>query len=305
MGERLPLGRLGGVEPARIAALESSGLRAFASSGLSPEEMAYEAARTALARSGGDPADVGALVYCTTMLTVRSAGFSYEGVNALLERLGLRRAYPLGIFLSHCSNLVAGIRTARNLVLAEGLEHVLVVSTDKAGDDRHRLMKDDLSVLSDGACACIVSSAPGPFSIDGIAQHIDTGLRAVANPIQSLKRNSDGIRAPWSRLRESLGWEADGVRAVMTGNYNLNTLQFMRLGLGMRDSQMFLGNVPRNAHAFSADLLINFEDYLRQRGARNGDRFLVFGAGNERWGAVALSCREDAPAWAGGSGGMR
>ena len=136
-----------------------------------PEQMALEAARAALDDAGLGPHDIDAVIWAgarTESHILRAdaasplsppdvlAGFRYASAW-LQQQLDLRNADVMAVAQQGCSTMFSAVRLARTLLIAEPerCHHVLCVGVDvlPAGAPREILY----NVISDGACAVIVS----------------------------------------------------------------------------------------------------------------------------------------------------
>ena len=136
-----------------------------------PEQLALDAARSALNDAALEPYEIDAVIWASARaenhlvgghLPTSSrtsdvlAGFRY-GAAWLQEVLDLRNAVVMAVAQQGCSTMISALRLARSLILAEPdrCRHVLCVGMDvlPAGATREILY----NVISDGACAVVAS----------------------------------------------------------------------------------------------------------------------------------------------------
>lgn len=297
LGESRPLAGLG-LAPTHAAALDAlheKGVLQYAESTLSPVELAYEAARRTLDDARLPAAEVDAVIYATTSFW--NERFRKESDIAWLQhKLGLADAFPVGVFMPGCANAVVAVRMAINLVRAEGCRHVLVVTTDKVmpGDAARRVMWPDVSVLSDGAAAALVSCAGGgEWDVLGIAQRSAPqmwDLDGTSNLAAFLVGTVRGASRTVAGLLATTGLQAAQFRHLITNNYNVPVMRMIASRCGFAPEQAYLGNVARFAHAYAADVLVNLQDAT---GADAGGRapgalHFLLATGHKNWAAMVL-----------------
>src|SRR5262249_8402338 len=81
----------------------------------------------------------------------------------------------------------------------------------------------------------------------------------------------------------------DALRALVTNNYTRPIMRGYAEQTGVDAQRVYLGNLARFGHAFSADTLINLVDADRAFGLARGDKVLVLGSGPTAWGATLLT----------------
>lgn len=134
-----------------------------------PEDMALESARAALNDAGLGSHDIDAVIWASARSETHTigagggsespgmmAGFRYASAW-LQQELDLRNADVMAVAQQGCSTMFSALRLARTLLIAEPerCRHVLCVAVDvlPAGAPREILY----NVISDGACAVVVS----------------------------------------------------------------------------------------------------------------------------------------------------
>jgi 3-oxoacyl-[acyl-carrier-protein] synthase-3 len=107
------------------------GLNSFSECRLSTINMALESIRKTLCYIDIPATEIDALLFVAETNHREERISSFE-INELLNELGMGKAYPIGISLSDCANILTGIQVAASLVKAGQAINVMVVSTDKA-----------------------------------------------------------------------------------------------------------------------------------------------------------------------------
>ena len=269
--------------------LLGAGLDNFRKSVKSTEELAYDAAANTLGKKRWDPGAIDALVFSTTILSLEGSPFKIREIDRILYDFNLTKAYPLGYFLSNCANLIGAVKFAASLIRSGDHQTVLVVVSDKMVKDERRFMGSNESILSDGAVAFILSAAAGEYELLHYIQKIDPSyISEQFNVTGYLKRAAAGIKHTFHELARLDNAEISHYRKVFIGNYNLMVQRIYRNELGLTDKQMFLENIPRIGHVFSADLFINFSDFINRDAVKTGDLFGFIGIGPSRWEAFSL-----------------
>jgi 3-oxoacyl-[acyl-carrier-protein] synthase III len=212
-------------------------------------DLAADTARATLAAAGVDRAD--ALVLCSTRFPAEQGAFA----AAVLTRAGLGDIPFYGQGLNQCLNLLAGLDIARSFVLSGRHDAVLVITADAvAGGDP----MSPFALFSDGAAGCLVAAEPGTagsYEVLGCATAQDTAAMDQASQISSdlARQVSDLLLAP-------LGLKLGHVTALAHLNLFKPLLVMKERQAGFREDQLYLDNITRIGHCFSADPLINLAD---------------------------------------------
>ncbi len=277
--------------------LLGAGLEKFRKSPKSSEELAYQAAASILGKKDRHHGEIDALIFSTTVLSLEGRPFSIREIDRILYDFNLKKAYPMGYFLSNCANLVGAVKFAGSLIKAGDHQTILVLVSDKLVKDEGRFMGSNESILSDGAVGFIVSATPGEYEMLHLTQKIDPSyISEKFNVTGYLKRTAAGIKKTFHELVTLDKAEISSYKKVFIGNYNLMVQRIYRNELGLTEKQMFLENIPEIGHVFSADLLINFSDSIRRETIKGEDLFGFIGIGYSRWEAFSIKkCEQQTP----------
>jgi 3-oxoacyl-[acyl-carrier-protein] synthase III len=289
-------------EPARVDALEQvraggpaaellgQGLREYRRSDLTPPELARRSLEATLRSAGVEPGSVDALVYSTESCSRRE--YYTDDVASLCVELGLERAQVVGVFGSSCANAFSAVRVARNLVLAEGLRRVLVVTSDVLPADQPRVPAPPISVTSDAAVSCLVGREPvAGFRVVAASLTSDaTVLRRfqTENHLAVFQKVRDELRALCQGHLRAAGRAPRDYRQVFTNNYTAPVMHMFAMAGGFEPAQVYLDNVPRISHATTCDVLVNLADYCRASGRAPGELFALLSTGPYMWGLLSL-----------------
>src|SRR6266542_3744276 len=115
--------------------------------------------------------------------------------------------------LNGCANLLAGIRTADEMVASGRHRRVLVITTDRIGDEAARMEK--FALFSDGAASCAVTDERG---LPGFELVSSATAHNIAELDWSNELNSDLSRQVNESLLTPFGMQAGDVSGLMHAN---------------------------------------------------------------------------------------
>lgn len=275
--------------------LTALGLKFYARSDQELFSLAAESAERTLAEWGGDRVGIDAVVIGTCSFA--SAGPTYRRGNwvraasALLESLRLPRAVPIGVFLAECANFATALRVASNMLGCGDAERVLLIMVDKTAAGESRILPPGISVKSDVAASCLLSTEGGAYQVIATHQHIDPkmpGLAPGMNVADYLKPLGEGIRRVSREAQAKAGLNPNQFSQMLTNNYNLSALRLLSSQAGFGMDRLFKDNVERYAHGFAADNLINLKDYTARNNPTAGEHLFLLCSGPNNWGAAVV-----------------
>ncbi|MEU6559025.1 3-oxoacyl-[acyl-carrier-protein] synthase III C-terminal domain-containing protein [Nocardia nova] len=287
IGEREPIDSL---EPLRadsalLASMTELGLKHYCRSGRSPLELAADVVAETLADIPVDVGEIDLFVYASSSPETGTLG----GGEFLrfCERFGLTRATPIGVSLAECANFGSALRIAHSLVAAGSARNVLVVTADTCPDPEARILRDAVSVLSDGAASCLISSAaPSRIEVLGANQGTNQLIRIATMPALAGLTKRGLSRAVADMLDRAELDRAD-VRRIIANNVNDDAVRFMAESAGLDHDLCYLDNIAEYAHVHSADNLINLQTYLDD-GVAPGEVVMTISHGFGTWGVALL-----------------
>lgn len=190
-------------------------------------DLAVDAARIALQRSGIAPATVGFLSYSSVLDT----GFDMWNAASYVQREVQIPPGPAVVaeINSGCTGVIVSLQFARaQLLCMPDAEAALIVASDCfRAPEFDRWNSDVGSIYGDCGSAIVVSRRPGPLRLEGLAVHTDpiieplirghdpfrTSLHAGAQPINLSQRSWDSVpEFNVEELRERL---VNGPRSVI------------------------------------------------------------------------------------------
>ncbi|MEV5651264.1 3-oxoacyl-[acyl-carrier-protein] synthase III C-terminal domain-containing protein [Nocardia sp. NPDC052254] len=287
VGERAPIATL---EPLRADAMlldnmTGLGLHHYCRTDRSPLELAGEVVSATLGSVPVDATEIDLLVYASSSPeTGTLAGGEFL---RFCERFGLTRATPIGVSLAECANFGSALRIAHSLVAAGSARNVLVVTADTCPDPRARILRDALSVLSDGAASCLITSAePSRVEVLGANQGTNQLIRIATMPaLAGLTRR--GLSRAVADMLDRAGLDRCDVRRIIANNVNDDAVRFMAESAGLDHELSYLDNIADYAHVHSADNLINLRTYLDD-GVAPGEIVMTISHGFGTWGVALL-----------------
>jgi 3-oxoacyl-[acyl-carrier-protein] synthase-3 len=215
-------------------------------------DLAADAARATLAAAGVDRVD--AVVLCSTRLPAEPGAF----VAAVLTRAGLGDIPFYGQGVNQCVNLLAGLDIARSFVLSGRYRAVLVVTADAVASGADPM--SPFALFSDGAAGGLVAADPGQEPA-GCYQMLGCAAAQDAAALDGTAQiSSDLAREVNDRLLAPLGLKLGHVTALAHLNLFKPLLVMKERQAGFREDQLYLDNIGRLGHCFSADPLINLAD---------------------------------------------
>jgi 3-oxoacyl-[acyl-carrier-protein] synthase-3 len=255
-----------------------------------PEQMALDAARAALDDAGLGPHDIDVVIWASARgesHVVRPdaaarlsqpdvlAGFRYSSAW-LQQQLDLRNADVMAVAQQGCSTMFSAVRLARTLLVAESrrCEHVLCVGLDvlPAGAPREILY----NVISDGACAVIVSRGYSADVWRGYRQ-ISRGhySDAAACGPEIIAAYFPIAKALIEQLLREHGLRSDQVDVVIpTGVSHVSWDVLLRL-TGIPSDRLYRG-VPPFGHTMTSDTFVFLSALRRAAHVPRGSRLLLF-----------------------------
>jgi 3-oxoacyl-[acyl-carrier-protein] synthase-3 len=255
-----------------------------------PEHMALEAARAALDDASLGPHDIDAVIWASARSetqVVRScatspplqpdvmAGFRYASAW-LQQQLDLRNADVMAVAQQGCSTMFSAVRLARTLLIAESdrCEHVLCVGVDvlPAGAPREILY----NVISDGACAVIVSR--------GCPSDVWLGYRQISrghygDPVASgpeiLAAYFPIAKTVIDQLLSDHGLRPDQVDVVIPTGVSQPSWDVLLRLTGIPGDRLYRGVAPFG-HTMTSDSFLFLSALRRAAHVPRGSRLLLF-----------------------------
>lgn len=276
-----------------IKHFKKNGLENIAVSPIDPNLLALRSCKKTLKSTNLSGSDIDAVIYAST--SNWNPAFSKENsINWLLNELEVTNGFPMGIYLPGCANFSIALRVAKNLIIGDGLKHVLIVTSDKTDpkDPENRIFYPDITLLSDAAASCIVSSVDEFDYIVKDVQHHSAphmwDLDMEKNFSAFLLETVRGTETAVNKLFSNIDEKKEDIKLLILNNFNLSTMRMIAKQIGFRDDVVYMDNLMRFAHAFTADNLINFIDAEKSKNFPSGSLFLLLAAGAKNWGLILI-----------------
>jgi 3-oxoacyl-[acyl-carrier-protein] synthase-3 len=290
LGEPQPIASIEPIarDAALLELLHANGLRDYRRADIEPPELAARAIAATLEISGVHPRQIAAVVWASTSFQDRA--WYTTDISSRLGDLGLWTATTVGVTLAECGNLVPALRVASALAASEH-RNVLLVATDRCFTPEQRLIAPSVSVLSDGAASCVVTSERRGYEMLALRHCTNHRARPEngAPSVRLLHQNAEGMRRVARAALADAGVRAEDITRLITNNLTRSVVDVFTAQCGVGGDRAYLDNVASHAHVFAADGLIN----LAASGARAGDTFLLATNGTCNWGAAVLRAVDD------------
>lgn len=297
LGNLYPIDELNEVhersEDELLETLLEAGLEKYAKSDLSTFDMAKESIQSTLKNARIANHKIDALIYTTSSFWNPIFSSTNE-MNRLINECNLENAYPIGLFFSECGNTQIAIRVASSLIKTREFKNILVVATDKVAYNQTRIVPPDISICSDAAASCILSSEiEEGFELIHTTQYMNAAMADIdPNQLEQIEQYLNiamsGIQQTIHQAMQNTMKTSSDFRQLIMNNYNLSVTQTVcKLG-NFEYDQVFKNNIPRFAHAFACDTLINLSDFLNSNQINIGDLILLLGTGSSTWGANVI-----------------
>ncbi|HET7459407.1 MAG TPA: 3-oxoacyl-[acyl-carrier-protein] synthase III C-terminal domain-containing protein [Gemmatimonadaceae bacterium] len=290
------------------AVLEGFGFdRVHVAGAESPYDLALAAASRLLREHDVDPESVGLLVYGGTPAAMAfapndlAADAARDGAAGMLTLdrfrypatrlqfdLGLTAASAIGVDQLACTTLLAAVRVARALCLAEGIERALCVASEffpaRAGREAV------FNCTSDAACAVLVERAGERNRVVG-ASTVTKGFYwdPAAMRDEVVASYFPTARHAIARTVAAAGWRAADVDWVMPHNVSARSWEILMRLAGLPNARLWTGNIARRGHTLAGDNFINLSDALDAGAVTPGQKVLLFSYGfGAHWTGLAL-----------------
>jgi len=206
--------------------------------------------------------------------------FRFPGTRLQAE-LGLPRAQVLGVGQLACNAFQGCLRLARSVLLAEpDVRHVLCVSADRFPDLARREIV--YSLMSDGACAAVVSRHPERQRILSMSQ-LTRGVYwdGAASHDQIISAYFPLARQAFFDALARAGLTPADLKLLIPHNITLKSWEILAPLLGLPMERVYTANISRIGHVVASDNVINYLDAVAEGRLVAGDRvaLLVTGFG--------------------------
>jgi len=274
--------------------------RHIADAGMATSDMAFEAARCALAQRGIDAAEVSAIILCTV-----TPDMMFPSTACLVQnRLGARGAWGFDL-IAACSGFVYGLTTGAHLVAGGAHSKVLVIGADTMSRIIDYTDRATCVLFGDGAGAMLLEPAEEGVGFMDFLGEIDGsggdylkmpagGSRMPASHETIEQRlhyvKQDGaqvfkyaVRKMYEVSRDLLarnGLTVDDVAIMIPHQANKRIITAVAERLGMPEEKVLI-NIDRYGNTTAGTIPLGTRDAIAQGRLKKGDivLFAAVGAG--------------------------
>ena len=283
-------------DPQMLAAFKEAGYRSYAHSSRSLAAQAIRSAQKTLAAADLSVGDIEAVVIGTS--EIREPDRYPEMLSTeVLTALELSGVPVTGVTLAGCANFSSALRVARNMIIAEGLNNVLVIETDQVRGAMERqtfLNGTALGIFADGAASVVLCADdrayPSDFELIGMVQIVKPIDISRAAPVDITKNNFLGFRRVIDEVLDRTGATLADFAAIFLSNVGVQFNTSLAAMLELPAGSIHMDNCSRTAHVWSCDNLINLADHCAAREVPEGALFLMLSQAESYYSAIA--CRK-------------
>lgn len=267
---------------------ERGGHRSFGHSDSSLSEQAIVAARQTLTDTNLPPQVLDAVVVGCASIRFWPRYAELLSTEILLG-LGIKDVPVFGVTLGGCANYSNGLRIAKALLHENNdWRNILLIETNKLPNDEMRPYMPYVSIFGDGSVSAIISNDDNEFVIAGIA-HVAKPLDAEGGgDPRFITNNINGYRRVINEALHQAACEIEQVDVVIPNNKNISELENLASFWRVPFSKVFVGNIGRIGHLWSADNLINLKDVCAEPQYANHKTFLLLCQGDSTYSAIVL-----------------
>ncbi|HKP07686.1 MAG TPA: beta-ketoacyl-ACP synthase III [Microbacterium sp.] len=257
-------------------------------------DLATDAAREAIERSGLEPSQIDAVIVATISNPKQS-----PSVSAIVaDRVGANPAAAYDVNAA-CAGFAYGVAQADALVRAGAAHYVLVIGTEKLSDIVDPADRSISFLLGDGAGAAVV----GPSDSPGIGPTVwgsDGSKSDAVGMNHTLTEFRDGV-APWPTLRqegptvfrwavwemvkvarqalEAAGIEASDLAAFVPHQANMRIIDEFAKQLGLPDTVLIGRDIETTGNTSAASIPLATHRLLEEHPELSGGLALQIGFG--------------------------
>ncbi len=207
-------------------------------------------------------------------------------LNTVIDKLGIE-AYPYGIFLSDCANVISAIHVGKSLLCENPDKDILIVSSDVTGKTESRIVPPGSSIKSDGAGSCILSGKPNgaSFMILSVKQYHNSRMlnnSGFANYSIELMKCMDFIKDEF--FNEGM----DKYKLVLVNNYSTGFARSLAKQIGIPVEIIYTEQIAGYAHCFASDIFINLSKLIADGCISDGDNILAIASGPSSISGISL-----------------
>lgn len=235
------------------------GLRSYCNSSLSMIEMARESVSKTLTQTTVAMADIDVVLYIAES-SERDETINSTQVVELMNHFNIKNAYPIGLCLSSCANVLMGLCVGQSMIQSGQAANILLICTDKPNHKSNgRKMNPEVAVRSDAAVSFIISNQAGDYEVLESRVKRNSISLAALTPLDFSMQKLQDIRKISTDMLEYLNLKPDDFSRSLVNNYAGLSSVFVK-NCGFDADQGHYENVSKYSHCMAGDTLINLND---------------------------------------------
>lgn len=251
--------------------------------------LAEMAAREAIAKSGIDKSEIGAVIVCT----VSADYFSPSAACLIQGRLGIPKEVIAMDISAGCSGFIFGMETIRALMMARGSKYGLLIGAEVLSKKMDMTDRGTCVLFGDGAAAAVVELSDSLYTsvigVDGDEEMIN--IKAPGGYIHmdgqaTYKFAVATVPKVIAQVVEQAGLTYDDIDHFVLHQANLRIIESIAKKV-KQPMDKFVVNIEKYGNTSAASVGLALDEAYKAGRIKSGDKVLMcaFGAGRT-WGAV-------------------
>lgn len=152
-------------------------------------------------------------------------------------------------------------------------------------------MEEYLSLGSDAAASCIVTTNPSYLKIRDMEYSNFPQFSTYKFPEEAAQWALDSCEKRYDSLEDVLrrnGITVNDIDIFSFDNINEMLMEVQMDQYGIDESRVFVDNIRKIGHTYSADNLINIYDVINLSDIENGSKLIVQNSSHMMWGTFLL-----------------
>jgi len=266
--------------------------RRIADDSMDTSDMAYEAARQALADANITGEDLDLILVATV-----TPDMPFPTVSCILQdKLNAKKAAAMDLSAA-CAGFMYGVVTAKQFIDSGVYKNILVIGTEKLSKITDWSDRNTSVLFGDGAGAVIVSEVSDDKGILSFELGADgSGGKYLSQESDYISMNGREVfkfavrQMPESSLNvvEKAGYNKEDVDYLIPHQANIRIMEAARAKLGIPVEKMAT-SVKKYGNTSSASIPIALSEGVKEGKVKDGDLVVLVGfGGGLTWGAIAI-----------------
>lgn len=210
----------------------------------------------------------------------------------LKQAFGLRHAIAMGVAQDQCATPLTLLSIVDALLQNEPKGSCALILCGELGLVSRMRVIPNTTISGDAVAACLVSNAGERNQMIAAAQRkfevAEVQPTAAHIPVPTTSYGDDLIQVVSEALKNA-ALTMDDIALVLGHNVNSISWKFFARNFPCPLEKLYLGNIAKNGHCFTADPFINYCDAVAEGRLRAGDHFLMVSVGTtSSFAAVVL-----------------